>query len=161
MGDILGIFLEAGELTNTDNRSTLKGPMVLRTDQLVALACRDRLKTSIEPWCATSAQAIGIEAGSGSDWARLLATPIAQTEGDRILGMAGDDPDRHLECTTLVAKFDHCAILACQLLQVTLGSDRIETRETSQIEGKIKEPDRGGRAHQGGVIPGQLRNRLG
>ena len=95
----------------------------------------DHLEPGAEPGFVRGPQPIDIDADAVADPARAPA-PVAQRDGDRRVGLTRHDPGRNLHCPPALAELDNVLLLDPQ-------------------------PARQGRADQGGVVPGQARQRLG
>ena len=61
--------------------------------RLVARSCVDRRRRTAKPERVGRAERVDVEAVAVADAAGLRAAP-AERERDRVVGLAGDDPDR-------------------------------------------------------------------
>src|SRR5690242_14396939 len=109
--------------------------LFLRAGEGVLRTGLDDLEAGSEPGGIRSAEGVRIETHAITDAAGAGA-PVTEMHGDGIISMTGKDPDGRPHFAPCVVEFDEVLVLPAVLLS-------------------------GARAHQGGVIPSELGERLG
>ena len=129
-----GFRLKLGQRRLADERAPFHAAVVLRRRERVGARELGEFGAAVEAWCFGASEFERVEPNARTDATRLRAA-ITERQGDHAVRHAGENPDGKLERAARV-----------------VDTDRILVLETERF--------RCLRAHERGVVPGQLGERI-